>query len=137
MSKLVKIKTQQTTANVEVFVNNLENEQQRADSFTLIEMMKKISGEEPKMWGTSIIGFGSKRYQSPKTGREVDWFLVGFSPRKSKLSLYLNIDFNKHEEALQKLGKFKTGVGCLYINKLTDVNHEQLEKLIIKALQDK
>ncbi|MEJ5245215.1 MAG: DUF1801 domain-containing protein [Bacteroidota bacterium] len=137
MSKLVKIKTQQTTANVEVFVNNLGNEQQRADSFSLIEMMKKISGEEPKMWGTSIIGFGNKIYKSPKTGREVDWFLVGFSPRKTKLSLYLNIDFNKHKEDLLKLGKFKTGVGCLYINKLTDVNLEQLEKLINIALQDK
>ena len=83
MSKVAKIKTQQTTANVEDFVNKVDNEQKRADSFAIIEMMKKISGEEPKIWGASIIGFGNKRYKSPKTGREVDWFLIGFSPRKA------------------------------------------------------
>lgn len=137
MSKAVKIKTQQTTANVEDFVNKVDNEQQRADSFAIIEMMKRISGEEPKMWGTSIIGFGNKKYKSPKTGREVDWFLIGFSPRKANISLYLDIDINKHEDTLQKLGKFKTGVGCLYINKLTDIDQKQLEKLIKTALQNK
>jgi hypothetical protein len=137
MSRVVKIKTQQTTENVEDFINKVENEQQRADSFTIIEMMKRISGEEPKMWGTSIIGFGKKRYKSPKTGREVDWFLIGFSPRKANLSLHLAIDINKHEDTLQKLGKFKTGVGCLYINKLTDIDVKQLEKLFKTALQNK
>ncbi|MBI5661737.1 MAG: DUF1801 domain-containing protein [Ignavibacterium album] len=137
MSKAVKIKTQQTTANVEDFVNKVDNEQQHADSFAIIEMMKRISGEEPKMWGTSIIGFGNKKYRSPKTGREVDWFLIGFSPRKANISLYLDIDINKHEDTLQKLGKFKTGVGCLYINKLTDIDQKQLEKLIKTALQNK
>ncbi|MDD4374849.1 MAG: DUF1801 domain-containing protein [Bacteroidales bacterium] len=137
MSKVVKIKTQQTTENVDDFINKIENEQQRADSFTIIELMKKISGEEPKMWGTSIIGFGNKRYKSPKTGREVDWFLIGFSPRKANLSLHLAIDIKKHEDTLQKLGKFKTGVGCLYIKKLTDIDVEQLENLIRTALQSK
>lgn len=137
MSKVVKIKTQQTTASVDDFINKVENEQQRADSFAIVEMMKKISGEEPKMWGASIIGFGYKRYKSPKTGREVDWFLIGFSPRKANLSLHLTIDINKHEDILQKLGKFKTGVGCLYINKLTDIDQKQLEKLIKTALQNK
>jgi len=137
MSKVVKIKTQQTAENVEDFINKVENEQQRADSFTIIEMMKKISGEEPKMWGASIIGFGNKRYKSPKTGREVEWFLIGFSPRKANLSLHLVFDINKHEDTLQKLGKFKTGVGCLYINKLTDIDLKQLEKLIKTALQNK
>lgn len=137
MSKLVKIKTQQTTASVEDFINRLENEQQRADSFTIIEMMKSISGEEPKMWGSSIIGFGNKIFRSPKTGREVDWFLIGFSPRKANISLHLTIDINKHEEILQKLGKFKTGVGCLYINKLTDIDQNQLKELIKTALHNK
>lgn len=137
MSKVVIIKTQQTDASVEDFINKVDNEQQRADSFAIIEMMKKISGKEPKMWGASIIGFGNKRYKSPKTGREVDWFLIGFSPRKANLSLYLAIDINIHEETLQKLGKFKTGVGCLYINKLTDIDQKQLEKLIKAALQTK
>lgn len=137
MSNVAKIKTQQSAANVEDYVSNVENEQQRADSFAIIEMMKKISGEEPRMWGASIIGFGNKRYKSPKTGREVDWFLIGFSPRKANLSLYLAIDINKHEDHLQKLGKFKTGVGCLYINKLTDIDRKQLENLIETALQNK
>ena len=131
-----KIKTQQTTANVDDFVNKVDNEQKRADSFAIIEMMRKITGEEPKMWGSSIIGFGNKRYKSPKTGREVDWFLIGFSPRKASLSLYLTFDINQHEEILRKLGKHKTGVGCLYINKLTDIDQEQLEKLIKTALQN-
>lgn len=137
MSKVVKIMTQQSTENVEDYINKVENEQQRADCFTIIKMMKKISGEEPKMWGASIIGFGNKRYKSPKTGREVDWFLIGFSPRKANLSFHLAIDINKHEDTLQKLGKFKTGVGCLYINKLTDIDEKRLEKLIKTALQNK
>lgn len=137
MSKVVKIKTQQTTASVNDFVNKVDNEQQRADCFAIIEMMKKMSGEEPKMWGASIIGFGNKRYKSAKTGREVDWFLIGFSPRKANLSIHLAIDVNKHEETLQKLGKFKTGVGCVYINKLSDIDQKQLEKLIKTALQNK
>ncbi len=137
MAKVVKIKTQQTTVNAEDYINKLANEQQRSDSFAIIEMMKKNSDEEPKMWGDSIIGFGNKRYKSPKTDREVDWFLIGFSPRKANLSLHLAIDINKHKDTLQKLGKFKTGVGCLYINKLTDIDQKQLEILIKTALQNK
>lgn len=135
MSKLVKIKTQETTASVEDFVNKVANEQQRSDSFAIIEMMKKLSGEEPKMWGASMIGFGNKRYKSPKTGREVDWFRIGFSPRKAYISIHLALDINKYEETLQKLGKFKTGVGCLYINKLADIDQKQLEMLIITTLK--
>ncbi len=137
MSKVVKIKTQQTEADINTFINKVENEQHRNDSYIIIEMMKKISGEEPKMWGASIIGFGNKRYKSPKTGREVDWFLIGFSPRKANLSLHLAIDINKHENILQNLGKYKTGAGCLYINKLTDIDKKQLEKLIKNALLNK
>lgn len=137
MSKLVKIKTQQTTESVEDFIANVPNEQQRNDSEAILEMMKNISAEEPKMWGASMVGFGIKRYKSPKTGREVDWFLIGFSPRKANISLHLTIDINKHEDVLLKLGKYKTGVGCLYINKLTDIDQNQLEKLIKAALQNK
>ena len=137
MSKEAKIKTQQTTASVYEFINTLVNEQQRADSIAIIEMMKNITGEEPKMWGNAIIGFGNKRYKSPKTGREVDWFIIGLSPRKANISLYLNIDVNEQKELLLTLGKYKTGVGCLYINKLTDVDQKQLEKIIKTALQNK
>ena len=80
------------TASVEDFINTIKDEQKRKDSFVILEMMKKVSGEEPKMWGSSIIGFGKKRYQSPTTGREVDWLVIGFSPRKANLSLYLTVD---------------------------------------------
>jgi hypothetical protein len=137
MGKVAKIKTQQNTASVEDFINNVKDEQQHKDSIVTIEMMKKASGEEPKMWGASLIGFGNKRYKSPNTGREVDWFLIGFSPRKAKLSLHLVFDINQYSDTLIKLGKFKTGAGCLYINKLTDIDIEVLEKLINVALQSK
>ena len=86
-SKLAEIKTKQTTASVEDFINSVTDEQKRKDSFTILAMMKKASGEEPKMWGSSLIGFGNKRYKSPATGREVDWLIIGFSPRKANLSL--------------------------------------------------
>ena len=136
-SKLVEIKTKQTSANVVDFINAVEDDQKRKDSFVILEMMAKASGEEPKMWGSSLIGFGNKRYKSPKTGREVDWFIIGLSPRKANISLYLNIDVNEQKELLLTLGKYKTGVGCLYINKLTDVDQKQLEKIIKTALQNK
>lgn len=117
MGKLAEIKTKQTEQNVEDYINKIEDETKRKDSFTLIEMMKKATNEEPKIWGTSIIGFGFKRYRSPNTDREVDWFRIGFAPRKANLTIYL-LNMKDHEEALQKLGKHKIGGGCLYINKL-------------------
>lgn len=133
-SKLAEIKTKPTAASVEEFINNVTNEQKRKDSFAIVEMMKKATGEEPKMWGSSIIGFGNKRYKSPATGREVDWLLIGFSPRKTSLSLYLTMDIKKQVDMLAKLGKHKTGVGCLYINKLEDVDINVLQEMIETAL---
>src|SRR6185503_18077563 len=115
----------------------VDNEQKRKDSITILNMMKKASGEEPKMWGASLIGFGNKRYKSPSSGREVDWFLVGFSPRKANLSLYLSMDIKKHAATLKKLGKHKTGMGCLYINKLADINLDLLKGLIDTGLKEK
>lgn len=135
--KLAEIKTKPTTASVEDFINAVPDEQKRKDSFTILEMMRKASGEEPAMWGASIIGFGNVRYKSPKTGREVDWLRIGFSPRKANISLYLTMDINKHADTLEKLGKHKTGVGCLYINKLEDVDMKVLEGLIKTSLKAK
>lgn len=135
MGKLADIKTKQTAASVEDFINTVKDESKRRDSVVVLEMMKKASGAVPKMWGASIIGFGNKRYKSPKTGREVDWFLIGFSPRKTSLSLYLSLDINQHAATLQQLGKHKTGVGCLYINKLDDVDVKVLDKLIKKSVK--
>lgn len=136
-TKLVEIKTKQTSASVEDFINTVKEEQKRKDSFMLLEMMKKATGEEPKMWGSSLIGFGNKRYKSPATGREVDWLLIGFSPRKANLSLYLSMDIKEHAAALQKLGKHKTGVGCLYINKLEDIDMKVLIEMIDASLTRK
>ncbi len=133
---MAEIKTKPTAASVEDFLNSIEDEHKRKDSFVVLEMMKEASGEEPKMWGGSIIGFGNVKYKSPATGREVDWLRVGFSPRKANLSLYISIGvkdtggIKEHAAALEKLGKHKTGVGCLYINKLADVDLNVLKGLI-------
>lgn len=135
-SKLAVIKTKQTSASVEDYINSVEGEQKRKDSYVILKMMKKATGEEPKMWGGSIIGFGNVRYKSPATGREVDWFRIGFSPRKANLTVYL-ISINEHAEALKKLGKHKTGGGCLYINKLEDVDVKVLKGMIDTTLKRK
>lgn len=129
-SKLAEIKTKPTAASVEDFINNVKDEQKRKDSWVLVEMMKKATGKEPVLWSSSVIGFGTKRYKSPKTGREVDWLHVGFSPRKANLSVYISVAIQEHAAALKKLGKHKTGVGCLYINKLEDVDLKVLQAMI-------
>jgi hypothetical protein len=133
MGKVAVIKTTQNSASVADFIENITEEQKRKDSLVVLKMMEKATKEKPKMWGTSMIGFGLLRYKSPASGREVDWFKIGFSPRKSNLSLHLVIDIKKHADLLEKLGKHKTGAGCLYINKLADVDMKTLEKLIAIA----
>lgn len=135
-SKLVEIKTKQNEASVADFINLKVEEKKRNDCFELIDFMQKASNEMPKMWGSSLIGFGIKRYKSPKTGREVDWLRIGFSPRKSNISLYLTMNVQKQQDLLEKLGKHKTGVGCLYINKLDDINKEVLKEIIDTALKE-
>ncbi len=136
-SKLAVIKTKETEANVEAHINALPDEQKRKDSFAILEMMKKASGEEPKMWGSAIIGFGNVRYKSPATGREVDWMRIGFAPRKANISLYLVMNIKEHGALLEKLGKHKTGVGCLYINKLADIDTTVLKEMIARSLDRK
>ncbi len=135
--KLADIKTKPTAASVEDFINNIKHEQKRKDSFVLLEMMKKATGEEPVLWSNSVIGFGNKRYKSPATGREVDWLRIGFSPRKANLSLYISVGIKEHAAALKKLGKHKTGVGCLYINKLEDIDIKVLKEMIDASLNRK
>jgi hypothetical protein len=132
MGKLAEIKTKPTASGVEDFINSIADEQKRKDSHVILNLMEKAMKEKPKMWGSSMIGFGNVRYKSPATGREVDWFKIGFSPRKANLSLHL-LDIKRHADALKKLGKHKTGVGCLYINKLEDVDIKVLEKMIAAA----
>lgn len=128
-------KTKPTNASVEEFINSVSDEQKRKDSFVILEMMKKASGEKPVMWGTSLIGFGCVRLKSPATGREVEWFRIGFSPRKANLSLYLNGGSTRHARALAKLGKHKSGAGCIYINKLADIDLKVLNDMIEASLQ--
>ncbi len=137
MGKLVQIKTKETKASVEGFINSVKDEAKRKDSFVLLKLMQKALNEKPKMWGSSMIGFGNKIYKSPATGREVEWFKIGFSPRKANFSLHLVLDIKKYAAELKKLGKHKTGVGCLYINKLDDVDLKVLEKLINTAAKIK
>ncbi|MEK6985489.1 MAG: DUF1801 domain-containing protein [Candidatus Thermoplasmatota archaeon] len=134
-SKPVQIKTRPNDASVEAFLNAVPEAQKRKDSFVILNMMKKASGEAPKMWGSSLIGFGNVRLKSPATGREVDWLRIGFAPRKANLSLYITGDIQKHAVALKKLGKHKTGVGCLYINRLEDVDLKVLEGMIAASLK--
>jgi Domain of unknown function (DU1801) len=130
MGKVAEIKTKETEESVNDFLNSIPDEQKRKDSFVLLKLMEKATKEKAKMWGTSIVGFGNVRYKSPKTGREVDWLKIGFSPRKANLSLYLMLDLKKHADFLKKLGKHKTGVGCLYINKLEEVDMKVLEDMV-------
>jgi hypothetical protein len=129
MGKLAEIKTKPTALSVNDFINKIPDEQKRKDSLVILKLMEKAMKEKPTLWGSSMIGFGNVRYKSPATGREVDWFKIGFSPRKGNLSLHL-IDLQRHADALKKLGKHKTGGGCLYINKLEDIDIKVLEKII-------
>ena len=127
------LKTKPTDASVEDFLNAVEHPVKKVDSFTLLELMKEITGEKPVMWGSSIIGFGELHYKYA-SGREGDWFKVGFSPRKRSLTVYIMSGFEEYEEQLANLGKHRTGVGCLYINKLADVDMEVLKEIIQKSL---
>ena len=135
MAKLAEIKSKLTTSSVEEFINKVADEQKRKDSIILVRLMEKAIKEKPKMWGASIIGFGNMIYKSP-SGREVEWLKIGFSPRKANFSLF-PLDIKSHADALKKLGKHKTGVGCLYINKLEDVDMKVLEGIISAAVKGK
>jgi hypothetical protein len=133
MYEMAELKTQRTDASVEEFLNSVENERRRADGFALLEWMRDITGEEPAMWGPSIVGFGSYRYRYA-SGREGEWMLVGFSPRQRYLTLYIMDGFDGYESLLEKLGKYRTGKSCLYINKLDDVDLPTLRELIRQSV---
>lgn len=130
------LKTKINDASVSDFINKVTDEQKRKDSFKLLQLFSKVTGEEPKMWGTSIIGFGSYHYKSERSKQEGDWPLTGFSPRKQNLTLYIMSGFADNTDLLKNLGKHKTSVGCLYINKLADVDISVLEKIVKKSFTD-
>ena len=129
----VEIKTKVNDASVEKFLNSVADEGQRADAFKVLEMMTRLTGEKPKMWGASIVGFGEHTYKSPATGREVDWMKIGFSPRKANLTLYVLNQTPEQAKLLEKLGKHKTGKGCLYVKRLSDVDEKVLERVVSMA----
>ena len=136
MGKLVQIKTKETEASAEDFIKKIPDEQKRKDCMAIVNMMEKATKSPPKLWGSSIIGFGNLRYKSPRTGREVDWFTIGFSPRKANITIYL-MNTAAHAAALKKLGKHKTSGGCLYINKMEDVDTKILQEVINSAVNKK
>ena len=126
---MAELKAIPTKLSVDKFLKGIKDEQTRADCDQIVEIMQKATNDEPKMWGTSIVGFGSCHYKYA-SGREGDWFITGFSPRKQNLTLYIMGGFHGNEELLKKLGKHSLGVGCLYIKKLADVDIKVLKKLV-------
>lgn len=135
---MAEIKTKVNDADVNDFINSVDNEQRKKDGFTLLKIFTRLTGEKPKMWGPSIIGFGQYHYKSERSSQEGDWPLIGFSPRKQSLTLYV-LPMSGHgdySDLLSKLGKHKTSVSCLYINKLADVDLSVLEKIIKKSYTD-
>ncbi|MCK4384314.1 MAG: DUF1801 domain-containing protein [Candidatus Lokiarchaeota archaeon] len=132
---MTELKTKPNDKSVDQFLKKVENPTKKEDSFKILEIMKELTKEEPIMWGDSIIGFGSYHYKYA-SGREGDWFRVGFSPRKRNLTVYLMTGFEKYKEILNNLGKFKTGKSCLYINKLKDVDIPSLRELILESFKN-
>lgn len=126
-------KTKETNASVKDFLNKVEPEWKKEQAFQLLDMMTQLSGAEAKLWGPSLVGFGNYHYQYD-SGREGDFFRVGFSPRKTAHTIYIMPGFDRFDELMQKLGKYKTGKSCLYIKKLEDVDHEVLKELISESL---
>ena len=128
---MAEIKTKQTSADVAEFIRAFaQTEQKQQDGFELLKLMQETTGCEAKMWGPSIIGFGSYHYKSERSRQEGDWPLVGFSPRKAAISLYVFSGTEAQELLLKDLGKVKMGKGCIYVNKLSDINREVLVQLI-------
>jgi len=131
---MAELKTKRNKGDVEAFLNSVADEKKRQDSFTILELMKKVTGEEPEMWGDSIIGFGNYRYKYA-SGRESDWFLTGFSPRVQNLTLYIMAGFDEYNQLLGKLGKHSTGKSCLYIKKIEDIDINVLKELVKRSVE--
>jgi hypothetical protein len=131
---MAELKTKVNTASVEKFLKSVGDKQKRGDSFKILQLMKKVTKEEPKMWGPSIVGFGKYHYKYD-SGHEGDMCIAGFSPRKQAITIYILPGFDKYESLMKKLGKYKTGKSCLYIKKLDDVDLQVLEKIIVSSVK--
>ena len=128
-------KTTQNESDVNAFLAAVENPRRRADAGQLLALMQEVTGEPPKMWGPSIVGFGKYHYRYA-SGREGDSLVVGFSPRKQNLVIYIMPGFSDYDELLGRLGKFRTGRSCLYVNKLDDVDLDLLEQLVRESVEE-
>ena len=131
---MAELKTKPNDQSVEDFLNKVPDEKKRQDSFAILELMKQVTGDEAIMWGDSIVGFGTYKYKYA-TGREGEWPVTGFSPRKQNLTLYIMSGFDEYNDLLNKLGKHSTGKSCLYIKKLEDVDQDVLRELVSKSVE--
>lgn len=131
---MAELKTQPTDDSVVGFLGGIPDEQKRADCFTLVALMKEATGAEPQMWGTSIVGFGHYHYRY-ESGREGDWFITGFSPRKQNLTLYIMSGFEQYDTLMQQLGKHSVGKSCLYVKHLSDVDLPTLTALVEQSVE--
>lgn len=130
------IKTLANDASVEDFINSVDGDVKKADAFKILEIYKEVTNEQPKMWGPSMIGFGTYHYKSDRSKQEGDWPLAAFSPRKQNLTLYIMPGLGDYDDLLAKLGKHKTSKACLYINKLSDVDADVLKQLVKRSYDD-
>jgi hypothetical protein len=131
---MAELKTKQTEESVEQFLNAILDDKKRKDCFVILELMKEVTGFEPKMWGSSMVGFGSYHYKY-KSGHEGDAMLTGFSPRKQNLTIYITSGFDHFPELMEKLGKYKTSVSCLYIKQVEDIDLLMLRELVKQSVQ--
>jgi len=130
---MAELKTKENSASVSAFLRSIPDPQRRSDAMAVADLMKAVTKTEPKMWGASVVGYGSQHYQY-ESGREGDWFRTGFSPRKDSLTLYITSSFEQYPDLMEKLGTYKTGKACLHIKKLSDVDRRVLEQLITRSL---
>ncbi len=131
---MAELKTRPTAQTVQEFLASVLDDQRRADCFSMVDLMKKATGCEPVMWGASIVGFGKYKY-AYESGRTGEWLVIGFSPRKNDLTLYIMPGFEKYDTLMQKLGKHKTGKSCLYLKRLADVDQKVLEQLVVASVK--
>ena len=129
-----ELKTKKNEASVEEFLNAVQHDQKRSDSFELLALMREITGDEGTMWGPTIVGFGRSSY-TYANGKKNEWFQTGFSPRKQSLTLYIMPGFDRYEQLLERLGKHKTGKSCLYVNKLSDIDMDVLRELVQESVK--
>ncbi len=131
---MAELKTKPNDASVIDFLDTIEDETKRDDSYEIMNMMQEVTGDQPKMWGGAIIGYGTYHYKYA-SGREGDWMKIGFSPRKQNISIYLMAGVEQHPELLEKVGKYKNGKSCFYIKKLDDVDRNILRQLMVASLK--